>query len=1284
MATTVQSHLDECDDCRRYVNDTPRGELAEVIRQAHGKTNADQNTRTTGLSGTVVETPTASISPPAGNDAAPLVRPIATSTPSPSGVEHAVKPEEVPRDLYAQSKYRIIRLLGRGGMGTVFEAEHVRMKRPVAIKLINPELVDHPQALLRFEEEIRAVASLDHVNIARAFDAENIGTLQAFVMEFVRGQTLYDFLKSRGRLTVVEACRCVRQALIGLQHAHQQGLVHRDLKPQNLMLTRDAGQIKILDFGLAKAVSENRQSGGLTHSRATMGTYAYMAPSRRSTRRTPIFAPDIYSLGCTLYLLLAGKLPFDYESDAKLLLAHQNESPQPLHLVQPDVPEALAKVVARMLAKNPQDRPQTPKEAADALLPWVRADSNAAALASGPAATKHRTASDGQLNTWRWAGIAAVLLAAFGFGGWAAGLFSVRTEHGTIIISNVPEDAQVSVDGQSVTVTRNGDSVVIEAVERGPHHLQFTQGDREVWANDVTVKVAGELIPVRFEPTALPTADKPKQQDQIATATPSESAKPQPKNSPPPERADSVPKSDLITVEINNDLKIAGDDVTELTTKSWGEVWFGSPKWSRYDVTFKVMLVRGRDLTLKFNSPNYKNFRCLGLGTPRGLNWCDLNTLVDEKWVDPDRPIHKGGLEINRWYDIKLQVRGGEAVVFIDGNQWFAKREDRLPEGRISLLLNGDALARVQDFLVTSADDSKILWKGVPNVAGTWAAPQSSNSQSAGTNVIANALQTLAKPKSTEPPTGSLKVPSSTLAESEEGFNSLFNGKDLTGWMDAVNSYEVADGAIRCKQSRGGNLLTNDSYDNLVLRFEYQLPPGGNTGVALRMLPGGDPAIDGIEVQILDDTYEDYANGRDYYRNGSLCGLAPANLGHSRPIGEWNEEEITLDGDRIKVRLNGDTILDADIAAARLSPLDGKLHPGAWRSSGRVGFSGYDLPAAFRNIRIKRLPSTAASMKPDRSQPLTSKKPQFIRLFNGKDLTNWQTPTAPSGNWTVADGILTGREPLGTLYTTRKDFENVHVRVRARVNDQGNSGVVVRAKGRQKFPGYEAQINSNGSDPLRTGSIWLDGAKIASSGASVPAPNEWFTEEIVVVDNEVEVLVNGRITAQYVDDNRRFRSGPIGLELQHPGTVVDFSTVEVKMLPRNKESRSSSTARSEIDPLKPGTVWIGNRNYRKGGWQGSSVSYELHITGRNGNRFTGHKFDKGPGKNRSEIEGEMHGRDIEWHESTKNEMYTVQGRLDVLGNHIQFTFRGTSSDSTATTEGDGQITLNPGDTTAEN
>ncbi len=288
--------------------------------------------------------------------------------------------DSIPRQLREQTKYRIVRLLGRGGMGSVYEVHHQRMDRRQALKVINPELVDNPQALLRFEQELKAVAKLDHPNIARAYDAESFGSLQAIVMEFVPGQTLHDLLKKRGRLGVKDACRCVRQACLGLQHAHERGLVHRDLKPQNLMLAQDSGVIKILDFGLAKVVSENKAAHGLTKTNMTMGTYEYSAPEQAMDAASADIRADIYSLGCTLYYLIAGVLPFDYHSDAKLLLAHQNEAPRPLGEICPETPAELSDLVDRMLAKKPADRPQTPAEVAKALVPFTKGVSTAPAI----------------------------------------------------------------------------------------------------------------------------------------------------------------------------------------------------------------------------------------------------------------------------------------------------------------------------------------------------------------------------------------------------------------------------------------------------------------------------------------------------------------------------------------------------------------------------------------------------------------------------------------------------------------------------------------------------------------------------------------------------------------------------------------------------------------------------------------------------------------------------------------------------------------------------------------
>jgi serine/threonine protein kinase len=277
----------------------------------------------------------------------------------------------IPAELRNQTKYRILRILGRGGMGSVYEALHIRMERKQALKVINPELVDNAEAQRRFDDEIKTVAKLDHPNIARAYDAEAFGALQVIVMEFVQGKTLYELLEVRGRFEVQEACRCIAQACRGLQYAHEQNLVHRDLKPQNLMLSDGVagkpGIVKILDFGLAKVVSENTHGRGRTKTNMSMGTYEYISPEQALDAAHADIRADIYSLGCTLYYLIAGVLPFPYEAEVKILLAHQSEVPRPLREVRPDVPKALSALVDRMLAKKREDRPQTPAEVAAAL-----------------------------------------------------------------------------------------------------------------------------------------------------------------------------------------------------------------------------------------------------------------------------------------------------------------------------------------------------------------------------------------------------------------------------------------------------------------------------------------------------------------------------------------------------------------------------------------------------------------------------------------------------------------------------------------------------------------------------------------------------------------------------------------------------------------------------------------------------------------------------------------------------------------------------------------------------
>jgi len=187
------------------------------------------------------------------------------------------------------------------------------------------------------------------------------------------------------------------------------------------------------------------------------------------------------------------------------------------------------------------------------------------------------------------------------------------------------------------------------------------------------------------------------------------------------------------------------------------------------------------------------------------------------------------------------------------------------------------------------------------------------------------------------------------------GFVDVFNGKDFTGWAGPVDQYEVKDGAIVCRPKKGGTIFTKEEYSDFVARVEFLLPPAGNNGLAIRYPGQGDTAYLGMcEIQVLDDTAPQYAKLDSRQYNGSAYGMVPAHRGYLRPLGEWNFEEVTVKGSRIKVELNGTMILDTDLSKVT-EYMGNKAHPGKDRTSGNFGFAGHNDPVAFRNIQIKKL-----------------------------------------------------------------------------------------------------------------------------------------------------------------------------------------------------------------------------------------------------------------------------------------------------------------------------------------
>ncbi|HEY7330050.1 MAG TPA: serine/threonine-protein kinase [Gemmataceae bacterium] len=274
-------------------------------------------------------------------------------------------------DLLLES-YVLLERLGEGGMGQVFKARNWKLNRPVALKIIRKERLNNPEIVHRFQREVRASARLNHPNVVHAFDCGECDQRHFYVMEYVDGLDLAKHVRRNGPLPIEQACDCIRQAALGLQHAYERGLVHRDIKPHNLLLAKGSdGQplIKILDMGLARLDrgEDSMNSGTMTHEGAVMGTLDYIAPEQARNAHLADTRADLYSLGCTLYYLLTGQPVFPSGTPTEKLLKHQFQPPPSVHAHRTDVPASLAAVLQRLLAKQPEQRFQTPAETAAAM-----------------------------------------------------------------------------------------------------------------------------------------------------------------------------------------------------------------------------------------------------------------------------------------------------------------------------------------------------------------------------------------------------------------------------------------------------------------------------------------------------------------------------------------------------------------------------------------------------------------------------------------------------------------------------------------------------------------------------------------------------------------------------------------------------------------------------------------------------------------------------------------------------------------------------------------------------
>jgi serine/threonine-protein kinase len=282
-------------------------------------------------------------------------------------------------------RYIILDRIGSGSMGRVYKAHHVMMDRVVALKIISPEIASNERVVARFQREMKLVGRLDHPNVVRAFDADQIQKVLYIVMEFVPGYSLGERLK-KGPIPALEMIDYAAQAALGLAHAHDQGIVHRDIKPSNMLLNRD-GRIKILDLGLGVLMEADNSATFATADGIAVGTVDYMSPEQACGRDVD-GRSDLYGLGCAMYHLMTGRLPFPGTSPIERLGKRISGRHVPITEHIPEMPSSFVRILDKMMAHKPHERFATATEVAEALQGLIRPKAKSIGAAGPSAATQ--------------------------------------------------------------------------------------------------------------------------------------------------------------------------------------------------------------------------------------------------------------------------------------------------------------------------------------------------------------------------------------------------------------------------------------------------------------------------------------------------------------------------------------------------------------------------------------------------------------------------------------------------------------------------------------------------------------------------------------------------------------------------------------------------------------------------------------------------------------------------------------------------------------------------------
>jgi serine/threonine protein kinase len=808
-------------------------------------------------------------------------------------------------------KYIILDKLGAGGMGVVFKAKHRRLGRIVALKMLPPSFARDRDAVERFRREVDVAAKLSHPNIVAALDADEDRGVHFLVMDYIEGRDLDRLVGDRGALPVAQALDCVVQAARGLDAAHTMGIVHRDIKPGNLMLDA-SGTVRVLDLGLARVIDANNPfghaaGGGLTQSGAYMGTVDYMAPEQAEDSKRADHRADIYSLGCTLHFLLIGKCPFDGPTVLKRLLAHQERPAPSLRVVRSDASQALDAVYLRMMAKRPGDRPQSMKEVI-ALLECARISEDVRDAKSGLATT------------------------------FAERVLKKATARQTVressmfarpnVIESRRPDAELTLEDLVMDFRAETHPEPLPAASLTPSRKRFkTSNPGRAWYRRPALWWAGGAVATLVA---------------LFVFYPSNRTSPKPAAKPPVVAFTTIfdgssPKGWML--DNGFPLLQAHIQPDGLNPRATGKEL----------VVFEKKL---GDFVLDFDYKLSKD--------------CDTGVYVR---VDhPDQP-NDAGIEVSLSDSIRTGAEGSGGFWGLVPPRGDAQK----PTGEWNHMTIAAQGPNIDVFLNDSKVSEINLdeWKSVNKrlESQDYAARKQSLLRMRPTGFIAfqngrgdSWFKNIKVSSDSLPP----PPPPPTAASNEQSapaFRTIFDGVSPRGWMlssgkplplaniqhDGLNPY------------RAGSYLV--VYEKLladfVLDFDYRLSRGCNSGVFLRVGSLTRPVISGLEVQLDDGTLTGLGG------TGGFYGLVEPRVQAQNPSGQWNHMTITAKGPNLSVVLNGKLTSDininiwkdpnrrpqrSDYNADKLRALQ------APHRSGYIGFQDMGKDCWFKNIKLATLP----------------------------------------------------------------------------------------------------------------------------------------------------------------------------------------------------------------------------------------------------------------------------------------------------------------------------------------